>query len=158
MGLKLASPWPRVVSVLHYLRVRPSSPFWGELYISNSTTGICLSPLTTSLSFCFVLALTAKTEKVQQSIATWQMVRTRRNHSTSFAYIHTRQTLFISYFQLYSHNVVSYIRLAAQHSRQCKFKVNDDKKRTIRRPKNGQQANRRERRTRTTILYRRGRL
>ena len=26
MGLELASPWPRVVSVLHYLRVRPISP------------------------------------------------------------------------------------------------------------------------------------
>ena len=56
-------------------------------------------------------------------------------------HIHTRQTLFISYsVQLYSHSV-SYIRLA-QHSRQCKFKVNDDKKRTIRQPKNTQQPKR----------------
>ena len=33
MGLKLASPWPRVVSVLHYIRVRPPSPLGEEHFL-----------------------------------------------------------------------------------------------------------------------------
>ena len=33
--LKLASPWPRVVSVLHYLRVRPT-PKTNDFYEYNS--------------------------------------------------------------------------------------------------------------------------
>ena len=34
MGLKLASPWPRVVSVLHYIRVRPlpHNILWGRIF------------------------------------------------------------------------------------------------------------------------------
>ena len=37
MGLKLASPWPRVVSVLHYIRVRPlpHNILWGRIFFYN---------------------------------------------------------------------------------------------------------------------------
>ena len=35
MGLKLASPWPWVVSVLHYIRVRPPQNVVGKNFFYN---------------------------------------------------------------------------------------------------------------------------